>query len=1169
MGGRLNAQMVPERLPDASTLQKLQDSFLPKTAADEVNHPAYQYEAFNKPQAPYSQWKNLPEAFDKRGESNKTFQNADGSFTAVTTAGETHYKKSGEWMTILNRFETTSFYGYEYVAPYNNFMLGVGHSGIDVLSFDGKVFRTWGELMIDGKVTGYGTPVLSANDKLEFQAVLPGIDAIIDYKSTGYEVSYRLAGPHVVTITDSFSVSETIILPEGATYKRDGNDVEFYDSGGKFLFRYGKILAVDAKGENTHGTLQLEQTNNAVRITASISGAWLTDPLRAWPIVFDPTVTTVNPNNTSQHTGTVEEDGGCSFGGDNDYDDEMRIGFDDGTVDNDFYNAFARFNIASIPDNACISNATTSFYQQGWKDDDCGGGFGCGFCSTNDALTFYYQALDPSGFIPTTTNCTDIYNNINSTSTWYQQWNVFGGALDYNETINNAWKPFTFNVSSRVQSLLSQDFVIFSFDNSTASHSDCAAISDDEWLTWSGRSSGNRPQLIVTYVVPAFGVTASTNLASLCAGGSFTLSAGATNATDVTSWSWTGPGGFSSTSQSVTRSSATTAMSGTYTVTVSTGCGSSATATAVVTVNALPNNNNCANASGITTGATSYSTTCATNDGPAIECSSGVHNNIWYRYVATASGTLAVGTCNASTNYDTRLSIYSSSTGDCSSLTYMDCDDDDDLDLTSYCGSGNANYSYTTVPVCSGGVYYISLGGYNGQTGGGVITLTLTALPTLTASHGYRSCAGVNGFTTYKVAATGGFSSSYTYSQDGGPFNASNAFNVPNGNTNLYRVRDANGCISSNLSYTAPSTPTSLATSTTTCDPCSSDAENRLLWLKNGLTGVAQINDNGNNLGVINAKACVAGSPYLVPDGTVNGFTAAAQRSLEITFTQPSTPVRLIVPFTSTEVSNLASASVGSSSANDLVTGIGDLKVTRMEGIVHNCTWNTTGLTLRQNIIPSANPTVLSSPSVSFLTSGNSVYFFEGSVSNSPLPIELLDFTPTCKGNDVEINWTTATETNNDYFVIESSDNGTDWKQVCTIDGAGTVNAQRSYSCIDSDPFWGAEYRYYRLTQFDFNGEFETFSPKVVSCDGTPIPDVMLYPNPSSGLVNVLTTYENPTPIKLTVYDGLGRFVSAHTYTASSGIGTYELNLSNLQAGIYMIRIEGKESVTKRLVISR
>ncbi len=54
------------------------------------------------------------------------------------------------------------------------------------------------------------------------------------------------------------------------------------------------------------------------------------------------------------------------------------------------------------------------------------------------------------------------------------------------------------------------------------------------------------------------------------------------------------------------------------------------------------------------------------------------------------------------------------------------------------------------------------------------------------------------------------------------------------------------------------------------------------------------------------------------------------------------------------------------------------------------------------------------------------------------LPIELLNFDGTCVSNGVEFNWSTATETYNDYFLIERSINGYDWIPVTKVKGSGT-----------------------------------------------------------------------------------------------------------------------------------
>jgi hypothetical protein len=116
-------------------------------------------------------------------------------------------------------------------------------------------------------------------------------------------------------------------------------------------------------------------------------------------------------------------------------------------------------------------------------------------------------------------------------------------------------------------------------------------------------------------------------------------------------------------------------------------------------------------------------------------------------------------------------------------------------------------------------------------------------------------------------------------------------------------------------------------------------------------------------------------------------------------------------------------------------------------------------------------------------------------VSNSGfLPIELIDFNAIINGGIAEISWTTASEANNDYFIIERSADGFDWVEVIKVSGAGNSNIIINYFEIDNNPLKGLSY--YRLTQVDFDGEQETFNiiPVDNNIKGEGIMNI--YPNP-------------------------------------------------------------------------
>ncbi len=96
----------------------------------------------------------------------------------------------------------------------------------------------------------------------------------------------------------------------------------------------------------------------------------------------------------------------------------------------------------------------------------------------------------------------------------------------------------------------------------------------------------------------------------------------------------------------------------------------------------------------------------------------------------------------------------------------------------------------------------------------------------------------------------------------------------------------------------------------------------------------------------------------------------------------------------------------------------------------------------------------------------------------SPLPIELTDFHCETKSNNISVFWTTATETNNDYFELWRSSDAINFIKILTKDGTGTSTSPISYWHQDYLPPTGTYY--YRLKQVDFNG-VETIS-EITSC---------------------------------------------------------------------------------------
>jgi hypothetical protein len=105
-----------------------------------------------------------------------------------------------------------------------------------------------------------------------------------------------------------------------------------------------------------------------------------------------------------------------------------------------------------------------------------------------------------------------------------------------------------------------------------------------------------------------------------------------------------------------------------------------------------------------------------------------------------------------------------------------------------------------------------------------------------------------------------------------------------------------------------------------------------------------------------------------------------------------------------------------------------------------------------------------------------------GNVSTSfVLPVTLSNFATKIFKKSIEINWSTASETNNDYFTIERSSDGRDFRAIGTVDGAGNSTETLDYSYVDESPLSGTSY--YRLKQTDYDGKYSYSDVRAVKID--------------------------------------------------------------------------------------
>ena len=238
---------------------------------------------------------------------------------------------------------------------------------------------------------------------------------------------------------------------------------------------------------------------------------------------------------------------------------------------------------------------------------------------------------------------------------------------------------------------------------------------------------------------------------------------------------------------------------------------------------------------------------------------------------------------------------------------------------------------------------------------------------------------------------------------------------------------------------------------------------------------------------------------------------------------------------------------------------INDLRLVLASGVVGTAGTNT-GVTT----YPYVQRTGLS-----LVNLANTFYIGSTSSSNSPLPVELGDFKGSVNKGVVELSFHTYSETNNDFFTIDRSVDGTVWEHVATVDGSGNSTSLRQYTAEDKHPLQGNTL--YRLSQTDFNGDHEILKTIVVRLDKQAPSQPVIYPNPADGSeINIEYRSANSGKIIIELINLNGQKLYQQVVDVDSGIMT-TLQLhpkSKMNAGKYLIRItDGDSTYSEQLIV--
>jgi len=197
-------------------------------------------------------------------------------------------------------------------------------------------------------------------------------------------------------------------------------------------------------------------------------------------------------------------------------------------------------------------------------------------------------------------------------------------------------------------------------------------------------------------------------------------------------------------------------------------------------------------------------------------------------------------------------------------------------------------------------------------------------------------------------------------------------------------------------------------------------------------------------------------------------------------------------------------------------------------------------------------------------------YYFSDTMP-AIIPVELTSFTANVNQNQqVELNWSTATETNNQMFEIERRTEESQFATIGYVEGHGTTTEPQHYTYTDATVNTGIYF--YRLKQFDFLGSYEYFDEIEVDVSGPLSFDLgQNYPNPFNPSTNIKFSVPESGTVSLVVYNLVGEEVAV-LVDGFSEAGFFEVTFdaSSLPSGAYFYKLQsGNSVVAKKMLLMK
>jgi hypothetical protein len=185
----------------------------------------------------------------------------------------------------------------------------------------------------------------------------------------------------------------------------------------------------------------------------------------------------------------------------------------------------------------------------------------------------------------------------------------------------------------------------------------------------------------------------------------------------------------------------------------------------------------------------------------------------------------------------------------------------------------------------------------------------------------------------------------------------------------------------------------------------------------------------------------------------------------------------------------------------------------------------------------------------------------------TPLPVEYLSLTAKPKGENILVEWSTASETNNSGFELQRYTGAEPFQPIGWIDGQGTTSQTTQYRYLDKNVSFGKTY-YYRLRQVDFDG-IDALSDIVSAKLEVLGVSVSAWPNPFGQTTNIVLSVDQALEVDLFVVNALGQRIADLTKGLTEpGKHLFEFDRTAFGPGVYSVMLKAGDRTEHMRIVS-